>query len=66
MYRACYGPLDEPVREVLPGTAFWSYTSAFEPISKDEGFSEIRTVNFIFEGTDAQRKKWDMYMLQVK
>lgn len=66
MYRACYAPLEEPARELLPASAFWSYQMAFEAISKEEGFSEVRTVNFVFEGTDEQRRRWDMYMLEVK
>jgi bifunctional polynucleotide phosphatase/kinase len=65
MYRACYGPADEPKRQVIPGLAFTTYVTSFEPPDKSEGFDEVRLVNFIFEGDDEQRKKWDMYMLEV-
>ncbi|WWC65205.1 polynucleotide kinase 3'-phosphatase [Kwoniella dejecticola CBS 10117] len=66
VYRACYGPSDEPVRTLLPMLAFNSYAGAFEKPSIDEGFDEIRGVNFHFEGSDEQRKKWDTYMLEPK
>ena len=31
-----------------------------------EGFDEIRGVNFIWKGSEEQRKKWDMWMLEPK
>ncbi|WWC72602.1 polynucleotide kinase 3'-phosphatase [Kwoniella pini CBS 10737] len=66
IYRACYGPANEPPRTLLPMSAFGSYVVAFEKPSIDEGFDEIRGVNFHFEGSEEQRKKWDMYMLEPK
>ncbi|OCF78678.1 DNA 3'-phosphatase [Kwoniella mangroviensis CBS 8886] len=66
VYRACYGPPDEPTRTLLPTLAFNSYAGAFEKPSIDEGFDEIRGVNFHFEGSEEQRRKWDMYMLEPK
>ncbi|WVW80807.1 polynucleotide kinase 3'-phosphatase [Kwoniella bestiolae CBS 10118] len=66
VYRACYGPADEPTRTLLPALAFNSYASAFEKPSIDEGFDEVRGVNFHFEGSEEQRRKWDMYMLELK
>jgi bifunctional polynucleotide phosphatase/kinase len=66
MYRAIYGPKDEPDRTILPLSAFTSYDTAFEMPEKDEGFDEIRTVNFVWEGTEEQKKLWSRYMLEVK
>lgn len=66
MYRACYAPPESPPRILLPLSAFWSYANDFETPTSDEGFDEIRCVNFRFDGTDDQRKKWDMYMLELK
>ncbi len=40
--------------------------NAFEKPSKDEGFDEIRGVNFIWEGDETQRKLWDRYMHEPK
>jgi bifunctional polynucleotide phosphatase/kinase len=61
-YRVMYGPKDEPERELLPGTAFDGYKGQYEAPSVNEGFDEIRSVNFRWEGTDEQRRLWDMYM----
>lgn len=66
MYRAVYAPKDEPERTLLPGSAFWSYKNDFQMPSIDEGFEEIKSVNFVWEGSDEQRRLWDMYMLETK
>ena len=66
MYRACYAPVDEPVRGLLPGSAFSGYIARFESPTMDEGFDEVRSVTFRFEGNEAQRQKWGMYMLEVR
>ncbi|ORX41001.1 polynucleotide kinase 3 phosphatase-domain-containing protein [Kockovaella imperatae] len=63
VYRACYGPSDEPVRQFLPDTAFTSYAADSEAPVVDEGFDEVRVVNFIFSGTPEQRSKWDLWLL---
>lgn len=64
MYRACYAPPDEPLRELLPNSAFINYVAQFEKPSLDEGFDELRSVNFVFVADDEQRRKWDMWMLE--
>jgi bifunctional polynucleotide phosphatase/kinase len=61
-YRALYAPKDEPKREILPESAFASYKSGFEPPTAKEGFDEVRTVNFVWDGTEDQRKLWDQYL----
>ncbi|KAK4683660.1 bifunctional polynucleotide phosphatase/kinase, partial [Tremellales sp. Uapishka_1] len=66
MYRGCYGPADEPARTPLPMSAFFTYTAAFEKPTADEGFDEIRAVNFVWRGTAEQRALWDRYLLEVK
>jgi bifunctional polynucleotide phosphatase/kinase len=66
MYRVCYAPPENPARTILPASAFSSYPAQFQEPTLDEGFDEIRGVNFRFEGTPEQRKRWDMYMLEVK
>ena len=66
MYRACYAPPDEPARTLLPMSAFYTYHGAFEKPGKDEGFEEVRTVNFTWDGTEEQKQLWDRYMLEVK
>jgi bifunctional polynucleotide phosphatase/kinase len=66
MYRACYAPPGEPERNLLPLSAFGSYASAYERPEEDEGFEELRTVNFVWEGSEEQRRLWERYMLEVK
>ncbi|WVR08641.1 polynucleotide kinase 3'-phosphatase [Kwoniella sp. DSM 27419] len=66
VYRAIYAPPGEPPRSLLPLLAFTSYAAAFEQPSKEEGFDEIRAVNFHFDGAPEMRRKWDMYMLEPK
>ncbi|KAL1412679.1 DNA kinase/phosphatase Pnk1 [Vanrija albida] len=62
VYRALHAPADEPKRELLPALAFGSYTADFEVPKLGEGFEEIRTVNFVWEGDEEQRKLWDRYL----
>jgi bifunctional polynucleotide phosphatase/kinase len=66
VYRAIYAPKTNPPRELLPGSAFSGYVAQFQEPSLDEGFDELRGVNFVFEGSEDERKKWDMWMLEVK
>ncbi|KAK1923128.1 polynucleotide kinase 3 phosphatase-domain-containing protein [Papiliotrema laurentii] len=66
MYRAVYAPPEEPPRTLIPGTAFNTYVAQFQQPDITEGFDEIRGVNFVWKGTEAQRKKWDMYMLETR
>jgi bifunctional polynucleotide phosphatase/kinase len=66
MYRAVYAPKEIPARTLLPASAFWSYKNDFQQPEKDEGFDEVRSVNFAWGGTDEQRRYWDMYMLVTR
>ncbi|KAK7466961.1 DNA kinase/phosphatase Pnk1 [Stygiomarasmius scandens] len=49
-------------REVLPYLAFTSFKSSFEEPELPEGFTEIRQVNWSFEGTEEERKHWNMWL----
>lgn len=66
VYRACFAPESEPERTLLPLSAFGTYVSAFERPEEDEGFDELRTVNFVWEGSEEQKSLWNRYMLEVK
>ena len=66
MYRAVYAPPGEPARELLPQVAFGSYAAQFERPDIVEGFDEVRSVNFVWEGSGEQRRLWDMYMLETR
>jgi len=52
----------EPSRELLPYTAFTSFRAQYEEPELSEGFSEIKKVNWIFEGTEEDRRRWSMWL----
>ncbi|KAG7452953.1 PNK3P-domain-containing protein [Guyanagaster necrorhizus] len=52
---------DEP-REVLPYLALTSFHDKYEVPDKEEGFVEIKTVNWRFEGTHEEEKYWKMWL----
>lgn len=66
MYRAVYAPPSEAKRELIPSSAFNMWQNQFQAPEKGEGFDEIKVVNFVWTGSDEQRKKWDMYMLETR
>lgn len=47
---------------MLPGLAVSSFMSAYEAPIAGEGFAELRTVNFVWDGSDEQKEKWLRYM----
>ncbi|KAJ7361229.1 polynucleotide kinase 3 phosphatase-domain-containing protein [Mycena albidolilacea] len=51
----------EPPREMLPKLAFTTYKSNFEEPELSEGFTEIKKVNWVFEGTAEERKAWSRW-----
>jgi bifunctional polynucleotide phosphatase/kinase len=42
--------------------AIASFASAYEEPTLAEGFTEIKRVNFVFEGTEEERKLWSMWL----
>ena len=64
VYRAFHCPGEG--RTLLPGTAFGGFMSAFERPQEDEGFDELRSVNFVWEGDEDQKRLWERYMLEVR
>ncbi|KAG2020586.1 polynucleotide kinase 3'-phosphatase [Coprinopsis cinerea AmutBmut pab1-1] len=53
---------EEPRRSLVPYTAVIGFKNAFEEPTLEEGFSEIRRVNWNFEGTEEERKRWSMWL----
>lgn len=49
-------------REVLPFNAFASFRASYEEPQSAEGFSEIKKVNWTFEGTEEERARWSMWL----
>jgi bifunctional polynucleotide phosphatase/kinase len=42
--------------------AFTSFRDSYEEPTLDEGFHEVKKVNFVFEGTDEERRMWEMWL----
>jgi bifunctional polynucleotide phosphatase/kinase len=46
----------------IPSFAFDNFKANYEPPQQNEGFSEIKTVNWVFEGNDEERSRWSMWL----
>jgi len=66
LYRAFNMPpsaaAKEPERALLPYVAFTGFRDNYEEPELAEGFSEIKKVNWVFEGTDEEKKHWSMWL----
>ncbi|KAF7307271.1 hypothetical protein MIND_00520800 [Mycena indigotica] len=66
IYRAYYLPKSvaerEPVRELLPISAFTSFRDAHEEPELEEGFTQIKKINWVWTGTEEDRKVWEMWL----
>ena len=58
----CLPCVGQPNRSLLPMLAFNSYRTDFEEPTVDEGFSEVRKVNWVFEGDEEARRRWSMWL----
>ncbi|CDO70582.1 hypothetical protein BN946_scf184636.g15 [Trametes cinnabarina] len=52
----------EAKRTLLPYSALTGFRADFEEPSVDEGFAEVRKVNFVFEGGEEERRRWSMWL----
>ena len=52
----------QPKRELLPYIAFTSFRADYKEPKVDEGFQEVRQVNWVFEGSDEERQRWNMWL----
>ncbi|PPQ66882.1 hypothetical protein CVT26_009822 [Gymnopilus dilepis] len=66
LYRAFNMPpsaaAKEPTRALLPYLAFTSFREGYEEPQMSEGYSEIKKVNWVFEGTEEERQRWSMWL----
>ncbi|ETW85637.1 hypothetical protein HETIRDRAFT_470728 [Heterobasidion irregulare TC 32-1] len=66
LYRAFNLPasiaLHEPHRDFLPYMAFSSFAEKFEEPKESEGFLEVITVNWLFEGSKNEQRNWSMWL----
>ncbi|KAJ7103101.1 polynucleotide kinase 3 phosphatase-domain-containing protein [Mycena belliarum] len=58
------GATDELPREVIPKLVFTKFQSDFEEPALSEGFVQIKKVNWVFNGTEEEKKAWSQWMLQ--
>jgi bifunctional polynucleotide phosphatase/kinase len=42
--------------------AFTSFRNAYQEPKLEEGFAEIKQVNFKFEGNDEEHRRWSMWL----
>ncbi|KAI0928143.1 hypothetical protein AcV5_005807 [Taiwanofungus camphoratus] len=52
----------ESKRGLLPYSAFTSFRAQYEEPQLTEGFTEIKKVNWIFEGNEEERWRWSMWL----
>jgi bifunctional polynucleotide phosphatase/kinase len=53
-----FGP--QKRRSYLPSGAFSSFQKSFETPDTTEGFAEVKTVQWVFQGTDEEKALWTM------
>ncbi|KAJ7654732.1 hypothetical protein B0H17DRAFT_1214323 [Mycena rosella] len=54
----------EPPCEALPEMAFTKFENDLEEPELAEGVAQIKKVNWVFSGTEEERKAWSKWMLQ--
>ncbi|KAJ8488116.1 hypothetical protein ONZ45_g14072 [Pleurotus djamor] len=67
LYRAYIAPTPtdtnaKEARSAVPYLAFTGFRSAFEEPEMDEGFDEVKKINFVWEGGEEERKRWEMWL----
>ncbi|KII88856.1 hypothetical protein PLICRDRAFT_159754 [Plicaturopsis crispa FD-325 SS-3] len=66
LYRAYNRPsslvANESQRDIVPYMAFTSFRDNYEEPQLGEGFSEIKRVNWTFEGDDECKNRWRMWL----
>jgi len=66
LYRAFNLPplvaANESERTLLPYSAFTGFRNAYKEPEMTEGFSEIKKVNWVFAGTEEEKRYWSMWL----
>ncbi|KAI0075790.1 PNK3P-domain-containing protein [Panus rudis PR-1116 ss-1] len=52
----------KPKRDMLPYSALTDFRSKYEEPELAEGFSDIRQINWVFEGSEEERRRWRMWL----
>ncbi|KAF8623947.1 hypothetical protein AX15_006112 [Amanita polypyramis BW_CC] len=66
LYRAFNLPssiaANEPARKLLPYSAFTSFLENYEEPHEEEGYSEIKRINWGFQGSEEEKHRWSMWL----
>ena len=52
----------QPKRDLVPYNAFVSFRNDYEEPNLNEGFSEIKKVHWVFQGTEEEKRYWSMWL----
>ncbi|RDB21211.1 Bifunctional polynucleotide phosphatase/kinase [Hypsizygus marmoreus] len=52
----------EPKRELVPSIAYTGFRNNYEEPKLEEGFDEIKKVNWVFSGTEEEKNYWSMWL----
>lgn len=52
----------EPARKLLPYSAFTSFLQSYEEPNENEGYSEIKRINWVFHGSEEEKSRWSMWL----
>jgi len=52
----------QAARDLLPYIAFTGFRDNYEEPELSEGFSEVKNVNWVFEGTEEEKRYWSMWL----
>jgi bifunctional polynucleotide phosphatase/kinase len=54
--------LAQPKRTIVPYLGFSGFRDNYEEPQLSEGFVEIKNVNWVFQGTDDEKRHWSMWL----
>ena len=52
----------QPKRELVPYAGFTAFRDNYEEPQSAETISEIKRVNWVFDGTEEERRCWSMWL----
>lgn len=58
-YRAIHKP--EEKREIISSIVYRTLKSKFQEPKESEGFDEVKTIHFVFEGSDSDKEVWQKW-----
>ena len=52
----------QPKRELVPRGVLSAFQKQFEEPSTEEGFTDIKQINWVFRGSDIELQRWSMWL----